>query len=709
MNIFNKVALQGLIKSRTRTLVTIIGVTLSTALITAVLTFAVSLQAYMIDGAIKKYGGWHVSFPSADASFMKKQAADGRVADVVAFENIGYAMLEGGKNPDKPYLFLAGFNDKTFDKLPIELISGRLPENSSEILIPSHVSSNGNVDIPEGTRLTLAVGKRQAGKKVLGQHKPFRKKKEKLTAVEEKTYIVVGTYQRPAFEEFSAPGYTVITVASGGDAKKSLNIFAELNNPYQLHDYVSGATGGRGYLLNDNVLRFMGLSGDQTFNALLYSTGAILAVLIMLGSVFLIYNSFHISLNERMHQFGILMSIGATEKQLRNSVLFEGLCISVAGIPLGILIGIPSIKFVLSLVAKNFANMMYSDVPLTLHVSGPALIASVLFSVITILISAYIPAKKAVRTPIMECIRQTNEIKVESKDIKTSKFTEYICGLEGVLALKNFRRNRRRYRSIILSLTLSVVLFVSASAFRTDLNKITEQSVVEMDGDIVFYSKAVEKEKLMQLYDKLKNVDGVTKSDYQGDLTNTGKARAFDSNPGMTFWSEKPAQTTEKMEKVIEGMGISSGYILRNIYKTQEENRNILFIINLFTGVFIAMISLIAIANVFNTISTNIKLRRKELAMLRSIGMSDHDFNKMMRFECMLYGLRTLLLGLPIAGIVSWLIYWGLGEDFGFIFPWDSLGISILGVFFAIFITMLYAVSKIKKENIIDALRDDMM
>lgn len=421
MNIFHKVALQGLIKSRTRTFVTIIGVALSAALITAVVTFAVSLQAYMVNGAITKYGGWHVSFPNADASFMRRQAVDSRVADVVSFENIGYAMLKGGENPDKPYLFLAGFHDKTFDELPIELISGRLPENSSEILIPSHVFANGNVDIPEGSRLTLAVGKRQSGRKVLNQHKPYRKKKEKLTAAEEKTYIVVGTYQRPSFEEISAPGYTVITVADTNAASGSLNIFIKLNNPYGLHDYTDDVDKGKDYVFNDNVLRFMGLSGDQTFNALLYSAGGILALLIMLGSVFLIYNSFQISLNERMHQFGILMSIGATEKQLRNSVLFEGLCISVIGIPLGILIGIPSIKLVLSLVSKNFANVLYDNVPTTLRISVPALIAAVVFSVVTILISAYIPAKKAVRTPIMECIRQTNEIKVEARVVEDIK------------------------------------------------------------------------------------------------------------------------------------------------------------------------------------------------------------------------------------------------------------------------------------------------
>jgi putative ABC transport system permease protein len=124
------------------------------------------------------------------------------------------------------------------------------------------------------------------------------------------------------------------------------------------------------------------------------------------------------------------------------------------------------------------------------------------------------------------------------------------------------------------------------------------------------------------------------------------------------------------------------------------------------------MISLIAIANVFNTISTNIKLRRRELAMLRSVGMSEHDFQKMMNFECAFYGMRALLIGLPVAVIFSWLIYKGMllggADGIVFVLPWASIGISVFSVLFIVFITMLYAISKIKKENIIDALRDDM-
>ena len=175
---------------------------------------------------------------------------------------------------------------------------------------------------------------------------------------------------------------------------------------------------------------------------------------------------------------------------------------------------------------------------------------------------------------------------------------------------------------------------------------------------------------------------------------------------------EDKAETAE-MEEMLQSQGIFTGYTLYNVSEAFEQNRNILFVTRLFCYVFTAMISLIAVANVFNTISTNIKLRRREFAMLRSVGMSDRAFYRMMRFECVLYGLRTLLFGLPAAGILSWAVYRGFvlggAEDIGFRLPWGSMGISVLGVFLVISATMLYAVHRVKEENIIDALRDDLM
>jgi putative ABC transport system permease protein len=842
MDILNKVTLQGLKKNRTRTLVTIIGVVLSATMVTAVATFGTSLMNYMLNGSTAKYGDWYVEFMNVDSSFVQERANDKEVANTAEFENIGYALLSRAKSPEKPYLFISGFNDETFNTLPVTLISGRLPENSSEVLVPSHVAAKAGVHISVGDTLNLAVGNREAGGITLTQHDPYRGD-ETLAVTTEKTYKVVGIYDRPGFEEHSAPGYTLITKTDAAGQTDSFSLFVTLKNPHQVKTYASSVAGTGEYVLNDDVLRFLGASDNQLFNTLLYSVGGILVAIIMVGSIFLIYNSFNISLNERTHQFGILMSVGATAKQLRNSVLFEGLCIGAIGIPIGILVGIGSIKLILPIVASNFSTIISSTVPLTLSVSVPALIAAAAVSLITILISAYIPAKKAVSTSVMQCIRQTNEIKTESKAVKTSNLAQRVYGLEGTIALKNFRRNKRRYRSVVLSLTLSVVLFVSGSAFRTTLQQVAKEYTVEVDGDVSFYTQDMQENELFQLYDKLKTAEGIYKSTYQADLTypsttsdlpsdfvntyresvgdeNTGKtvnlpldvqfieddiyynfieslhlpaaeytgqnakvlvlaintiehATYFsnqtmdftltsasgkpvktisatfvdtypldtlprDSTPpylfmaiapyqmkpqfsalnvpakfGLTFWSKEPAQSVAQMQSIIEKAGIVSDYTLLNLSTAVDLFRSATFVVDVFTYVFIIMLSLIAVANVFNTISTNIRLRRRELAMLRSVGMSDHDFNKMMNFECVFYGIRTLLFGVPVAGILSWLIYKVVvfGEklnDIVFTFPWGSMIISILSVFIIVFITMLYATGKIRKENIIDALRDDM-
>ncbi|MEG0379889.1 MAG: ABC transporter permease, partial [Eubacterium sp.] len=173
MNIFNKVTFQSLKKSRTRTIVTIIGVALSAAMITAVATFSVSLQSYLIDSAAIKYGSWHVEFLDVDSPFIQERSLDKGVAERAILENIGYAPLDGGKNPDKPYLFLTGFNEKALESLSINLISGRLPQNRNEILIPEHLFANGGVSYAVGDTLSLPVGHRMGENKSLGQHTPY--------------------------------------------------------------------------------------------------------------------------------------------------------------------------------------------------------------------------------------------------------------------------------------------------------------------------------------------------------------------------------------------------------------------------------------------------------------------------------------------------------------------------------------------------------
>jgi putative ABC transport system permease protein len=260
----------------------------------------------MVKGAIINYGNWHVQLVDVDTSFIQQQGLNNSIESTATFDNVGYAQLEGGKNVNKPYLFIAGFSAQAFEHVPINLLSGRMPQNSNEIIVPSHVATNAGVKLAVGETLSLEVGNRMEGNKRLNQHDPYISDKKEGTTKEifkpntEKRYTVVGIFQRPKFEETSAPGYTVITQADSQEKVESHSLFVTLKNPRDVKGYVSDVTQGRAYVYNENVLRFMGITNsDSLFKMLLYMLGAIVLAIIMVGSIFMIYNSFTISLNER--------------------------------------------------------------------------------------------------------------------------------------------------------------------------------------------------------------------------------------------------------------------------------------------------------------------------------------------------------------------------------------------------------------------------
>lgn len=848
MNIFHKIALKGLVKNRTRTVVTVIGVVLSAALLTGVMTFGISLLDYMARGAAEKDGGWHVGFFDVPRAFVQERAQDADVLDAAAVQNLGYALLENSQNPEKPYFFVAGYDEKAFQAFPVYVISGRLPQNDREVVVSGGVKSAGGAELEIGSVLTLELGDRTGDGRTLGQRDRFDAEAETFSPRETREFTIVGFCQRPRYESQYAPGYTLLTRTADDGEAPNYSVFVTLANPYRVRSYSRETAGSYPYTLNDNVLRFLGLSSDRVFTTLLFAVGGVVVAIIMTGSVFLIHNAFQISLNERTHQLGILLSVGATARQLRGSVLFEGLCVGLLGIPPGVLLGLAVIRGIIAVVARSFQGVLYNT-PLVTIVSAPAVAAAALVALVSILLSAYLPARKAAATPVLDCIRQTGEIRVEPKAVRVSRLAERFCGFEVVLALKNFKRNRRRYRSIVLSLTLSVVLFVSTSAFVTNLRQASEAAVVFTTFDVVLAAKNWEDGDLLRLYELLRDTEGVTESGYQEvrrfacsvpaevcsddlraelgeadryplaldvqfldepawralleragadeqeftgpdapllcigkinnhvnrlldpsefvdsftvpeletavtaengaektlrlrfvnivgydspDVDSAGDETAyffqamapwsakasFDAlgaptrSKGITFRSDTPARTESAIRSVLAEAAPDTGYTLLNMTDMTRTNANMIFIANVFAYSFIIMISLIAAANVFNTISTNIRLRRRELAMLRSVGMSERGFQKMMNFECVFYGAQALAVGVPLSMALSYLIYRGMyiaGADaIQFHMPWAAIAVSIFSVLLLVFVTMLYAVRRIKKENIIDALRDDL-
>ncbi len=903
MNVFHKVTRQSLKKNKTRTVVTIIGIILSAAMISAVTTFTASFMNYALENAIYTDGSWHGMAEDVDEHRYEELRDNEEVKKAAYFQRLGYAALEQHNNEFKPYLYLLGSGPAAEEMLPIHITSGRYPTAPNEILLPNHLMEDGGVSHSIGETITLDLGQRVWDGEIMSQHNPCYEYEdgedvlldETLEVRESRSYTVVGFYDRISWriEDFSAPGYTALTVADENPASGvSYDVYFQMNKPSRIFDFMNeqGLSGTE----NSDVLIFLGSSRYDNFSQMLYSLATIVIALIMFGSVALVYNAFSISVSERTKQFGLLSSIGATKKQLRGMVFYEALTVSLVGIPLGIAAGVGGIGVTLLLLGDKFRSMGF-DTELKLHVSPAALIAAAAIALVTVFISAWIPSKRATRVSAVEAIRQNTDVKVKGRKTKTSKLTYRVFGLPGVLASKHYQRSKKKYRTTILSLFMSIVLFISASAFCDYLTESVQGGYSSNGFDLVYTNRLEEgnktPEELRKIFLSDEHVSQVAyvisdynsgflawdslreeaKSIFSGpsagaeewmedggkDMVRMAakvnfvsdeefrqllqryhldeskfmnpekplaitldssvafhqeegkyKKTSFLNRDDVTIWSQDlrsyegyhyggeetegeqtfvlyysdadendvmkvPEEESEVRYQLHSGKTIyeapyyietsESGELLRMIYPISlmdavypeeyvdpgrrmdfcmisddhaasyknlekalqeqgvstdrlydyaadvEDSRNTVIILRVFAYGFIVLISLIAAANVFNTISTNISLRRREFAMLKSIGMSAKGFNRMMNYECLLYGTRALLYGLPVSIGVTYLIWQSVAQGFetNFRLPWTAILIAVLSVFAVVFATMVYAMSKIKKDNPIDALKNE--
>ena len=906
MNVFNKVTLESLKKNRTRTIVTIIGIMLSAAMICASTTLVSSMRNFVLRCAIHIDGDWYGAVYDAAYKDYEDIRDSDRVSSAAYAQVLGYAKIDSA-NERKPYLYVLGGDVASgyFKTMPVHLILGTLPKDSTEIILPEHLTSNGKVNYKLGDTVTLDVGDRTLDGRRLGQDTPVYTydsetqveimSGERLENTEPRTYTVVGIYERPTFEDYSAPGYTALTAADTKSADQApIHCYFKLHKPAGVYDFMKemGYTQEYRYAYNTKVLLYSGTAPFDSFLTAFYSLAAIIIALIVFGSVSLIYNAFSISVSERTRQFGLLSSVGATRKQLRRMVLFEALAVSIVGIPLGILVGIGGIGITLLLIGDKFFSIVRVDIPMRLCVSWQAVVIAAVIALVTVLISAWIPSKRATRVSAVEAIRQSMDIKVSGRPVRTSKLAYKLFGLPGVLAGKHYKRNRKKYRTTVVSLFMSIVLFVSAAAFTDYMMESAEGGLASDQFDLIYAaesdaSAAMTPDALLELLFSEPNVTGGTytkKQFLQGDISreyvtamfadrfssfgtesedaapkelgisgylyfvadaefnrllekyNLKEADYYDRDKPLGIALDRNIELDRRLEKyvtldtlqgdgcVIEGLyyveidgyyrkdsridengnkvvlyqnrdnendiielpyeesfakytlrsektieeapffvsrstpvainmiypysmlesvipeaalnqfrnteyfltssnhtasfenlatvltenGLSSRQLF-DYAANAETNRNVVTIIRVFAYGFIVLISLIAVANVFNTISTNISLRRREFAMLKSVGMTQKGFRRMMNYECLLYGSKALLLGLPVSCGITYLIYRAVTTAYetSFHLPWAAIGIAVLSVFLVVFATMMYSMSKVKKDNPIDALKNE--
>lgn len=233
----------------------ILGIVLAVTFLAGNVLGASSSSDSHIDNLTEEYGSWHVGYFDANYVFKQTLLKDDRVTDVVSFDNVGYAALSCNQDTNKPYLFIAGFNEETYEMVPVQLITGRLPKDGSEVLMPSHLLSDINLDYAVGDTLDLAVGLRQDGDDILSQHIPYRPGDELLSVGEDKTYTVVGIYEKPIFEAADAPGYTLITASDRTVLVESISVFASLKEVEEVYHYAEGTAPGADYAVNSKLLQ----------------------------------------------------------------------------------------------------------------------------------------------------------------------------------------------------------------------------------------------------------------------------------------------------------------------------------------------------------------------------------------------------------------------------------------------------------------------
>jgi putative ABC transport system permease protein len=891
VNIVNTLTSRHMKLNKKRTIVTIIGIILSVSMLTAVPTFVASLMNMIQKVIIADTGNWHVLYADVEKKDIDKIVEDKNTASAVLSRDVGYAILDGSKNENKPYLFIKSYDKRGFENFNVKLIEGRFPQNSGEIVISSHIEENGGVVYKVGDVLKLDIGQRyleeDGNKFSLGQDSGFKKKREEDNESGEKfvgdfarEYTVTGIIKRPGFEPYWAPGYTAITYLDIKDFESTdvVNVSVAWEKISKKANEAANELGAslgipdNNIIYNRELLRYYGILGDDLLRTL-YSLAAIVITLIIVGSVALIYNSFAISISERSRHLGMLASVGATKKQKRNSVFYESFIVGIIGVPLGIFFGTLGMGITFALVEPLIEDLMIdTGVRLTLKVSPTAILVALVLSVITIFVSAYIPARRASKISPIDAIRQSRDIKLTGRSVKTSKLTRAIFGFEAELGLKNLKRNSRRYKTTIFSLIISIVLFLSVSSLsllsqrsvdiisdtepydvmvgvtssatvqeKKDFYKgiaameHAEESVIEktmfaqlnIDDKLIpdeikeiikpYYHGEENRGKQDNRYEMdfdIKSVDEVTLNRYakevgvdvntlkdkenpKGILVNTvtiqekeknkytrmnhfnikaGEKLEFiysdndskdnlgdgsdnshgyskmlevaalaDKTPigrttltspyqGMFIISEEiynyieeglpekyhstrvemfikssdPVKLIDDIEEYQKRTSIADLYVYSPVVVEKANKQFQTFVFVFFYG-FVALITAICVTNILNTISTSISLRKREFAMLKSVGMTPKGFNKMINYESLFYGIKALLYGLPISFGMMYLIYKVLSNSFGFAFaiPWGSVLATIIVVFAIVGSTMLYASSKIKKENIIDALKNE--
>lgn len=846
MSILNRLTIKNLRLNKKRTIVTIIGIILSTALMVGIGLLFSSFQDLMIRDTIGYSGKYEAKYNDVD--LIKLNDIKNKNFTYFYEKPIGFSKTQSS-NEYKPYMYITSVNREYFDEL--KLIEGNIPKNENEIVISNHVITNGGLDYKVGDIVTFTYGSRNIDGNITLANSELVDG-EFLTNGGTHTYKIVGIVDRSNFESYSASGYTAFTVDVNSD-NGNVNLYVMFNknkNIIKQSEELAKELNYNGDINYNSTL--LALYGESTYGNVMSSMGGMMIImlsLVSIGCIIVIYNSFAISVMERKREFGLLSSIGATKKQIKKSVFYEALVVGVIGIVFGILGAYIGIGTVILIINNLISDML--EYKLHLVTNLLFIIIPVIFMIIVIGVSAFIPSRRASKVSPIEAIRQNDDIKINKKKIRTSRLVLKLFGIEGEIALKNIKRNKKKYRVTIVSLFISIVLFISFSSYMNytlntassvmgevpydyqisyfgddnnkealdKINEIVKSSDVKeyvsysvgnlsiigdytySDEYLDFYKSAYGDDGIKALnnlkyqsiyilvlddnsYNKYKKLIGLDKDsvillnrfkgvsygnnnrvNYDIPVINSGdiniKICNFDDNDedvdttkycnkniDNIFVTNKSfdlieefsymddfklivnkklydsisdgdadftqfniiSDNTNNIDKLTKELDKYNNVNYINIKESMKQTNNLILIVKILMYGFISLVTLIGVTSVFNTISTSMALRKREFAILRSIGLTRGGFNKMLFFESLFFGMKSLIFALPVSIGVTILIHYSLSDMMSIstiIIPWKAIIISIVSVFIIVLLTMMYSSSKIKKHNIIEQIREE--
>ena len=858
MTLLNKLTIKNLKLNKKRTIVTIIGIMLSVALITAVASMYASGIKSLIKYETLIKGDFHTAFYNVPTSDVDKFINNRNIEKLNITEGLGYAKIDS-KNEDKPYAYLNGFTKDALNNLSVRLVKGRLPENTNEIVIPTHLKTNGRLDLKLNDSITLEVGKRidSKGDELNQSDKYQNTAGEQLVETQTKTYKIVGIIERPAtnIEYYTAPGYTFITYIDSKNLSGNVDIYAKFTKDgvknwdktianilgvsqvlfrkvYKVYNQEIESEKlteqlKKTYMFDINKY-LIDLETNPISSTSMGDLGKVLAIVIVIivfTSIFCIKNSFDISITEKIRQYGMLRSIGATKKQIKRNVFYEATILGLIGIPLGIILGCLATYILIIISNYYLTDVIQTGFKLELVFSTYAILVAIILGIITIYFSALKSATRASKVSEIDSIRNSANLKISSKKIKSPKYIKKLFGVGGVISFKNLKRNKKKYRTTIISITVSTFVFIALYSFMelafqnvnnelkvSDFNislstnaindysyskflKTVNLSGVEdyailRNSELSFTGSHSSKEYLEYFGTKKESdaeehitIFAIGKKQYNKYIKSLGlnyddikdkailfdkqyitsydknnnkitkNIRVYDFNKGDVITSTNNQLnleigaissigpnllknlansyliiSDEMFDKVAKTNNLDIYYKASNADKLQDEldsylngesynidnkEENVRIMNNLFTLIaiflygFIIVISLIGITNIFNTITTNMELRKQEFAMLKSIGMTSKEFKRMIRLESLFMGIKSLLFGILIGIILSYLIYLSSDSDIPYKLPIVAIIISILVVFILISLIMKYSLNKINKQNTIETIRNE--